>query len=254
METVLQDLRYGVRLLLKHRAFSSVAILTLALGIGASTALFSVIDAALLRPLPYPDPEQLVAVSIREADNGEWRSYAPSMTDIRNWRSAGGIFAHVGAGRVTDFRPLIVDAGLPERLQVGEASEDFLDVYGIAPLLGRSFQVEDTGEGAPLVALLGHAYWQNRFGGIPEAIGRVIRIAGVPGTMWASSRQGSIARRPSGNRDRYRPPVPTDAAREHRWRGDSAPGSHSRRQSGSSRRSRGDSLQGRVRPRTFELS
>jgi putative ABC transport system permease protein len=183
METVLQDARYGMRLLLKHRAFSVVAILTLAMGFGVSTALFSVIDAALLRPLPYPHPEELVEVRVRTTRNGKSSSYAPSMADIRAWRESGRVLSHVGAGRVTGFRRPIVDTGDPERLVVGEVSEDFLEVYGVKPLLGRGIQIEDTREGAPLVALLGHGYWQSRFGGSRDVIGRVIRIAGVPGTI-----------------------------------------------------------------------
>ena len=183
VETVVQDVRYGVRLLLKHRAFSVVAILTLALGIGAPTALFSVIDAALLRPLPYPHPEQLVDVMVHETGNGRSASYDPSLADVRAWRASGRIFAHAGMGRVTGFLPLIVDAGEPERLIVGDVSADFLEVYGIKPILGRGIQIEDTREGAPLVALLGHGYWQSRFGGTPGVLGRVIRIAGVPATI-----------------------------------------------------------------------
>ncbi len=183
METVLQDVRYGVRLLVKHRAFSVVAILTLAMGIGVSTALFSVIDAALLRPLPYPHPEQLVDVLVRETRTGESNRYAPSMEDIRTWRESGRSFAHVGAGRVTGFLPRVVDAGEPERLIVGDVSEDFLEVFGVNPVLGRGLQIEDMREGAPLIALLGHGYWQNRFGGTPDVIGRVIRIADVPATI-----------------------------------------------------------------------
>jgi putative ABC transport system permease protein len=184
METILQDVRYGVRLLLRHRAFSAVAILTLALGTGVSTALFSVIDAALLRPLPYPHPEELVEVGVRETNDGKSGGYDPSLTDIRAWRESGRVFVHVGAGRLTGgFSPRIVDAGEPERLVVGEASEDFLEVYGIQPLLGRGIQIQDTRENAPHVALLGHAYWQSRFGGSPDVIGRVIRIAGMPATI-----------------------------------------------------------------------
>jgi putative ABC transport system permease protein len=183
METVLQDVRYGVRLLLRHRAFSAVAILTLAMGIGLSAALFSVVDAALVRPLPYPHPEEMVEILVRETNNGEAGRYAPSMADIRAWRAATHVVAHVGSGRVSGFVPLIVDAGQPERLVVGEASEDFLEVYAIRPLLGRSILIDDTREGAPLVALLGHSYWQSRFGGTPDVIGRVIRVAGAPATI-----------------------------------------------------------------------
>ena len=183
METVLQDARYGMRLLLKHRAFSLFAILTLAIGFGVSTALFSVIDAALLRPLPYPHPEELVEIEVVATRNGKSSRYAPSMADIRAWRESGRVFSHVGAGRVTGFLPPIVDPGDPERLVVGEVSEDFLEVYGVKPIIGRGIQIEDTREGAPLVALLGHGYWQSRFGASPDVIGRVIRIAGVPGPI-----------------------------------------------------------------------
>jgi predicted permease len=183
METILQDVRYGVRLLLKHRAFSVVAILTLAIGIGVSTALFSVVDAALLRPLPYPHPEELVGVTIRETHFGRAGWYAPSIADVRAWRESGRIFSHVGAGRVTGFLPRVVEAGQAERLVVGEVSEDFLEIFGVTPLLGRGIQIEDTREGAALVALLGHGYWQRRFGGTPDVIGRVIRIAGAPATI-----------------------------------------------------------------------
>jgi hypothetical protein len=183
MDTVLLDVRYGVRSLLKHRAFSTVAILTLAIGIGVSTALFSVIDAALLRPLPYPHPEELVGVTVRETYNGKSGRYDPSMADLRAWRGSERIFAHIGAGRVTGVVPRVVETGQAERLIVGEASEDFLEVYGVKPLLGTAIQIEDTREGAPVVALLGYTYWQSRFGGAPDVVGRVIRIAGVPATI-----------------------------------------------------------------------
>ena len=176
METVLQDVRYGVRLLVRHRGFSMIAILTLAVGIGASTALFSVIEAALLRPLPYPHPEELVEVLVSETSRGEPSLIGPSPADIRAWRESGRIFAHVGAGRVTGFVPRVVDAGIPERVIVGDLSEDFLEVFGVTPLLGRSVQIEDVRKGAPAVVLLGHAYWQSHFGGAPDVLGRVIRI------------------------------------------------------------------------------
>ncbi len=110
METFLQDLRYAVRVLRKDRPFSLVAILTLALGIGVSTALFSVIDAAILRPLPYPDPEQLVAfrVEIARPGRADLSSLAPSIADVRDRRDAGRVFSQVGVGRFSGFRPPIV--------------------------------------------------------------------------------------------------------------------------------------------------
>lgn len=184
VETILQDLRYGLRQLGVHPAFSIVAVLTLALGIGVSTALFSVIDAALLRPLPYPNPEQLVTLLVEEPSKaGDPHRWAPSMADIRTWRTLSAIVSHAGMGRVTGFVPLIVETGTPERLTVAEASEDFLETYGIIPILGRGIHQEDTREGAFPIALLGYGYWQRAFGGDPQVLGREIRIQNRPVTI-----------------------------------------------------------------------
>jgi putative ABC transport system permease protein len=181
---VLQDIRFAVRLLLKQPYFSLVALLTMALGMGVSAALFSVIDAALLRPLPYPNPSELVTADVRERYSGrEPATYAPSLQDVRAWRELGTVFSHIGSGRVGGFTPLIVDAGAPERLTVGSASEDFLETYGVAPLLGRGITAEDTREGAPPVALLGHGYWRSRLGTDPNVVGRTLRIDDVPATI-----------------------------------------------------------------------
>ncbi|MEP6915211.1 MAG: ABC transporter permease [Acidobacteriota bacterium] len=182
METLLQDVKYSLRQLGRQPAFSLLAGLTLALGIGVSTALFSVIDAALLRPLPYPHPEQLVSLDVQETGTGHSR-YAPSMEDIRRWRKLDTVISHAGMGRVTGFVPLIVDTGTPRRLIVAEASEDFLETYGISPILGRGIQADDTREGAPGVGLLGHAYWQSEFGADPKVLGRTIRIQNEPLTI-----------------------------------------------------------------------
>ena len=184
MESILQDVRYAARLLWTQRGFSAVALITLALGIGVSTALFSVIDAALVRPLPYPRPGELVTVDVDvSGPQGRSMRLAPSINDIRTWRDAQSVFSHIGMGRVTGFVPLVVDAGTPERLTVGEASEDLLETYGIAPVLGRSIRIEDTREGAPAVGLLGHSYWQSRFAGDSGVLGRLIRIENVPVTI-----------------------------------------------------------------------
>lgn len=184
LETILQDVKYGLRQLGQRPSFSIVAIATLALAIAVSTALFSVIDAALLRPLPYPNPEELVVIDVEEASQDGKRSrYAPSMADIRTWRTLTTIISHAGMGRVTGFVPLIVDTGTPDRLTVAEASEDFLETYGITPILGRGIHLDDTREGAPAVALLGHAYWQRQFGGDPAVLGRDIRIQNRPVTI-----------------------------------------------------------------------
>lgn len=184
LETILQDVKYGAKQLLRVPSFALVAVLTLALGIGVSTALFSVIDAALLRPLPYPNPEELVTLDVTEVRPGREQSrYAPSMADIRGWRALDTIVAHTGMGRVSGFVPLIVEAGAPERLIVAEASEGFLETYGVYPILGRSIRADDTRGGAPQVALLGHAFWQRAYGGDPKVLGRALRIENEPVTI-----------------------------------------------------------------------
>ncbi|MEO8521784.1 MAG: ADOP family duplicated permease [Acidobacteriota bacterium] len=184
LETIIQDVKYGCRQLAQHPSFALVAILTLALGIGVSTALFSVIDAALLRPLPYSHPEELVSINAEETRPGrEPSQFAPSMSDIRAWRTLATIVAHAGTGRVAGFVPLIVDTGTPQRLLVGEASEDFLETYGISPILGRAFRADDTREGAARVALLGHAFWQRQFGGSADVLGRTLRVENTPATI-----------------------------------------------------------------------
>src|SRR5215213_5903650 len=110
MDTMLQDLKYALRQLALRPSFSLVAGSTLAVSIGLSTALFSVIDAALLRPLPYAHPEELVTLDVEEVRASDQPTrYAPSMDDIRRWRSLTAIVAHAGTGRVSGFTPLIVD-------------------------------------------------------------------------------------------------------------------------------------------------
>ncbi|MGB2714005.1 MAG: ABC transporter permease [Vicinamibacterales bacterium] len=184
METMLQDLKYGLRQLGQHPSFSIVAGLTLALGIAVSTALFSVIDAALLRPLPYPHPEELVTLVVEETpQKGKPSRYDPSIADIRIWRTLSTIVSHAGMGRVRGFLPLIVETATPQRLIVAEASEDFLETYGVTPILGRSIQLDDTRQGALPVALLGHAFWQREFGGDRNVLGRNIRIQTRPVTI-----------------------------------------------------------------------
>ena len=176
MDALFQDLRYGVRQLFRQRGSSIVAIVTLALGIGVSTAIFSVVDATMLRPLPYPDPEQLVSVGVEELrTDGRWGRPTASMADMRAWQQATDVVSQV-AGWGSAFRGRIADGAEPERLQVVHFTEDYLPMHGVTPMLGRNFARGDTEYGAPLVALLGYGYWQSRFGGRSDVIGQTIRL------------------------------------------------------------------------------
>jgi putative ABC transport system permease protein len=176
MDALAQDIRYGIRQLFRQRLSSFVAVATLALGIGVSTAVLSVIDATMLRPLPYPDPEQLVDVRVEEVTpDGQVRSPASAMEDMRTWQSATDVFSSVaGVGQASRGR--IADGPEPERIAVQHFTEDYLSMHGVTPLAGRGFSREDTNEGAPLVALLGYGYWQRRYGGRSDVIGQTIRL------------------------------------------------------------------------------
>jgi len=176
MDTLLQDFRYGVRQLLRQRGSSLVAVITLALGIGVSTAIFSVIDATLLRPLPYPDPEQLVTISPEELmPDGQVSRATASMEDMRNWQKSDDVLAFV-ATLGSAFRGRIVEGAEPERIEVSHFTEDYLPMHGVTPLIGRNFSREDTDPAAPLVALLGYGYWQSRYAGRDNVVGETVRF------------------------------------------------------------------------------
>lgn len=189
MDTLLQDVRYGTRQLLRQRGSSLVAIVTLALGIGVSSAIFSVIDATMLRPLPYPDPEQLVDVRLEERmPDGKVSRAMPSMEDVRAWQESRDVFSFVaGSGGA---RGRIVEGAEPERIQVALFTEDYLPMYGVTPLIGRNFSRADSDSGAPLVALLGYRYWQSRYAGRESVIGETVRfgteVATIIGVLPAS--------------------------------------------------------------------
>ncbi len=176
MEVLLQDVRYAIRRLLRERGSSIVGALTLALGIGASTAIFSVVDAAMLRPLPYPSPEQLVTVNVEiTRPDGSTSRPTTSMADMRLWQQADAVFSAV-AGRGSAFRGRIVEGPEPARIAVNRFTESYLSMHGVSPLLGRDFTREDTEFGAPAVVLLGYGFWQSRYAGRSDVIGETIRL------------------------------------------------------------------------------
>jgi predicted permease len=180
MESVMQDVRYAVRLLWKQRGFSAVALTTLALGIGATTAIFCVVDAALIRPLPYEKPEQLFRITLSMPDRPESKR-APSLVDADHWRSLTQVFAHVGAFK--DESMVIVSGREPERISVERVTHDYLPMYGANPILGRGFAADDELQGAPAVAVLGYRFWHSAYDGDPGVIGRTIQFADSAATI-----------------------------------------------------------------------
>lgn len=171
LETVWQDLRYGARMLLKQPGFTLIAVFTLGLGIGANTAIFSIVNAVLLRPFPYKAPERLVIIQERFSAGGVTVSY-PNFVD---WRVQSTGFEAISAVRENEnFN--FTGIGEPERLQGRLVSAEFLSVLGINPLLGRDFLAEDDRPGAAPAVILSYGFWQRRFGSDQSIIGKQLTL------------------------------------------------------------------------------
>ncbi len=173
LETVWQDVRYGLRMLRKNPGFTTVAVLTLALGIGANTAIFSVVNAVLLRPFPYQDPDRLVIVWETQLQGGLPFMFASPPT-YADWREQNRVFEEVAA--FTD-RPFFLE-GKEEvaRVHGAEVSASLFPLLGVQPLLGRTFSSEEDTPGGPRAVVLGQSLWERRFGGDPGIVGRVVTI------------------------------------------------------------------------------
>src|SRR5215831_6799264 len=155
---ICQDLRYGFRSLLKTPGFSAAALVTLALGIGANTSIFTMVDAVLLRPLPYSDPDRLATVWDQHPQRTRAAFSEPRLFEAR--RSATGL-EHVAGFNDSGFN--LSGAGLPERVDGMSVSWDFFDTLGTHPFLGRSFRQEEDRPGASRVAVLSYSLWQRQF-------------------------------------------------------------------------------------------
>jgi len=166
-----QDLRYGFRTLRKNPAFAAIAMLTLALGIGANTAIFSVINSVLLQPLSYPDPGRLTAVYEASAEFSRSSVAYPNYLD---WRSQSRSFTEMGAARNDDFN--FTGTGEPEHLAGEYVSASLLQTLGVTPLLGRNFLPQEDRQGAACAILLSYPFWQRRFAGDSHILGRVLTL------------------------------------------------------------------------------
>jgi putative ABC transport system permease protein len=173
LKTLIQDVRFAARLMLKSPGFSALAIITLALGIGPNSAMFSIVNAILLHPLPYSDPEKLVAVYCSASDIPHFGSSPP---DFRALRGQNRTFETLSAFYTTAFN-LAGDAQ-PERLLGLTVSAEFFKTYGVQPLLGRTFAPEDEQWGRHRVVVLSEALWRNRFSADREIAGKTLRLNG----------------------------------------------------------------------------
>ena len=178
MDTLLQDLRYALRSLRRNPGFTAAAVLTLALGIGANSAIFSVVRGVLLRDLPYPEPAQLMTVWGHYPSTG--RSTV-SLPDYRDWREGSRSFDELAAryGRTVNLS----GTGEPEQVTNDLVTTNFFRALGVGPALGRGFLEEEGVTGTGEVAVLSHALWQRRFGGDTALVGRTVLLNGTPYTV-----------------------------------------------------------------------
>jgi putative ABC transport system permease protein len=169
IESLVQDIRYGLRMLRRTPGFTAAAVLTLAVGIGANTAIFSVVDAVLLRPLPYPDPERLVAVGDRRPDGVP---SSTSFTTAMDWKARSRSFERLVLMR--SWQPTLVVNGEAERLPAVRVGWDYFDMMGVRPALGRTFREEEDRPDQWRVLMLSDALWRRRFNADPSVIGRTV--------------------------------------------------------------------------------
>jgi putative ABC transport system permease protein len=188
-DEVFQDLRYGVRMLLKNPGFTVIAVLTLALGIGANTAIFSIVNATLLRPLPYKNPDQIVMIWGTNPGGYGWRGKtgfsAPSFLD---YQQQNRVFERMATFNGVGFT--LTGAGRPENIRGGMVTAEFFDVLAVQPILGRAFLPEEAQTGRDHVAVLNYSLWQRRFGLDPNIIGQTIQLDATPYTIIGVLPQG----------------------------------------------------------------
>src|ERR1700676_2414419 len=173
LDTLLQDVRYGLRVLVKSPGFTSVAVLTLALGIGANTAIFSVVRAVLLRALPLPQANRLVMIWGTNTANGDTHDVI-SYPDFEDLRAQARSFDSVAA--FTNRAAILTADKQAERVPAVQASAEFFGTLGVQPSLGRSFRADEQEPGASRVVLLSDLFWKRRFAQRPDVLGQMVRI------------------------------------------------------------------------------
>ena len=177
MNTLFQDLRYGARILLKQPAVTLIAVVTLALGIGANTAIFSLVNSILLRPLPFRDPDRVVQL-LQASPKLGLTSWGVSQADFAAYREQNRSFESIALYNSTAVN--LTGEGEPERLPMTSVTADFFKVFGVHPQLGRTFVEGEDTQGKNLVCVISHAFWQRRFGGDPNVVGRMLNLNNTP--------------------------------------------------------------------------
>src|SRR5215469_4294872 len=182
MRATLQDIHYTLRRIRQEPAFTALAVLTLALGIGASTAMFGVLNAVLLRPIPFPEPDRLVRIfSIQRGD-----VLGPSPMDLRDFAARNHTFEKMAVYDVWRKNVSFNSGSIePEQMRVGLVPGEYFEILGIKPLMGRLFKDEENRWGNNFVAIISYNFWQARFHGDRAILGKTIRINDEPYTIVA---------------------------------------------------------------------
>ena len=173
MGILLQDLRYGARMVIKNPGFTAVAVLTLALEIGANSAIFSVVNGVLLRPLPYPEPNRLIMI-FESNPKGGWPKFSVAPPNFVDWRAQNQLFDSLAAVNGANYS--LTGQDKPERILGARVSASIFKVLGIGPTLGRGFTSEEDQYGRHHVAVLSHGLWERRFGRDPGVVGKIISL------------------------------------------------------------------------------
>jgi putative ABC transport system permease protein len=173
MDSIIKDIRYGVRGLLKHPGFTALIVITLALGIGASTAIFSIVDSVLLRRLPYSTASRIVAI---QELNQVGKRVQVTSANFLDWRAQNSVFEHLAAIKQTTSNLALSDHA--ERIELAQTNANFFDVFGIRPQYGRLFIPQDEQAGHEPVVVVSNALWQRRFGSDPSLVGKPIALDG----------------------------------------------------------------------------
>ncbi|HLK64037.1 MAG TPA: ABC transporter permease [Bryobacteraceae bacterium] len=178
-----RDLRHGFRALMRNPGYCAVAVLALALGIGPNTAIFTMVNAVLLKPLPVPEPHRVVMIWGTILKSG-FDQLPVSAADYLDWKKQATSFEHMAAAfTIPEYGLNVSGAGEPERVSAATASQEFLPALGIKPIAGRNFMPDEDRPGGTPVVLISNAFWQRRFHSDPSAVGRSLTVDGVPRTI-----------------------------------------------------------------------
>jgi putative ABC transport system permease protein len=176
MEIIWSNIRYSLRMLLKKPGLTLTAIIAIALGVGANTTIFSVVNTVLLQPLPFAEPEKLLILSTEVRSQAQTEPGSFSLPDFTDIQARASTLKYVAA--FARSGTVLTEGGEPERVIGGVVTADYFALFGVKPILGRAFSRDDDKVGAPAVVVISHSLWQRRFGGDPAIIGREITLGG----------------------------------------------------------------------------